>query len=176
MNVVFLGNGLVLLLAPVVVFGILFGVLRIWLTTSKSIGVLLGFTGSVFLLFSGIYFLTPEIRAYATWPAVDGVVQAVAVAPAPGNGRAIVRFSYGEGANMRTVRAGPLFFATAARREQFARDYAMGTHHSIRPNPDRLAIPEVALGVTLEVLLVPAILLFLSLCLFLAARYYWRLA
>jgi len=163
-----------LLLAPVALFGLMFGVLRFWLTTSKSIGVLLGFASSVLVLFFGVFFAVPEIRALVAWPAVDGVVQAVAVAPYPGNGSAMVRFIYGDGPARRTVRAGPLFFATPTRRERFAREFARGTHHLIRPNPDPLGIPEVALGLTLEVLIVPAVLLLMSVGMFFAARYYWR--
>lgn len=156
-------------------FGIMFWILRRWLSTSQSIGVLLGFASAVFLLFFAGFFVVPEVRAYVAWPEVDAVVQAVAVAPYPGNGSGMVRFMYRDGPGVRSVRAGPLFFATPSRREQFARDYAQGTRHKIRPNPDPLGIPEVTLGLTLEVLLVPVFLLLMALVLFFAARYYWRM-
>jgi len=168
-----MGQGYRSLLVVLVAAAAMFGLLRVWLSTSKTLGVLLGFSSSFFTLLS-ILFVFPEVRVYTTWPSVDGVVLAARVIPEPGAGSAMVRFGYMNGPTGRTVVAGPLFFPSAARREKFAADYVVGSHHMIRPNPDPLGVPQVALGITREFLSVPVAMLLFAAGLFVAARYFWR--
>ena len=159
-----MGQGYRSLLIVLVAAAAIFGLLRVWLTTSKTLGVLLGFSSSFFTLLS-ILFVFPEVRVYATWPSVDGVVLAARVIPEPGAGSALVRLGYRNGATGRAVVAGPVFFPSAARREKFAKDYVVGSHHVIRPNPDPLGVPQVALGISPEFLFVPiSMLLFAAVC------------
>jgi Protein of unknown function (DUF3592) len=139
---------------------------------TKVLSVVLAFAGVAFAVlaaFVSVQFTT----SHCSWPRAEAVVYEIDARSVDDNkyGFVVVTLRYRSGLVDRYAEATRSLWRS--RGEGFARDYAVGTRHTVRIDPSGFRAAELE-DWNLEKMLILLFLCIFSACLLIAARYYWR--